>query len=246
MSTVIIGTGNWGATLAGLVNPEHPMGGLDEIHRRKLTSMLSLRLMGQGCRPETVEELVAEVHWIPRMSLTTADLADLLNACGRMDMQGLAVQVCLGDRGQVLEEIQGIVTRYRKALSDYMNWLSNTPSAVAELRTVCVVRGEEKIPENMTGALSSILSSAGHLRQDKVTLVAAKSKDGGIKVSARAPEILLKKGVDVGLALQKAAGALGGFGGGHNVAAGAHIVSSNGEEFYRMIDQIVLEQMTQT
>jgi RecJ-like exonuclease len=167
----------------------------------------------------------------------------MLNACGRMDLPGLAVQVCLGDRGPVLDEIQDVITRYRRALSEYMDWLAATPSAVMELNAVCVVRGEEKIPENMTGALSSILSSAGHLRPNKATIVAAKSRDGGIKVSARAPDVLLKKGVDLGVALQKAAGALGGFGGGHNVAAGAHIGSSNGEEFYRMIDQLVSEQM---
>jgi len=36
---------------------------------------------------------------------------------------------------------------------------------------------------------------------------------------------------------------LGGFGGGHNVAAGAHIRSGNPEELYHMIDQLVTEQM---
>src|SRR4030042_1138060 len=79
------------------VNPEHPMGGLDEVHRRKLTSMLSLRLMGQGCRPETVEELVTEMYWIPARSLSAFDLADLLNACGRMNHEGLGVAMCMGD-----------------------------------------------------------------------------------------------------------------------------------------------------
>jgi len=95
----------------------------------------------------------------------------------------------------------------------------------------------------MTGALSSILSSAGHLKPDKATIVAAKSRDGGVKISARAPEALLKKGVDLGMALQKAAAAHGGFGGGHNVAAGAHITSGKPEEFYQLIDRLISEQM---
>ncbi|MEM3050243.1 MAG: DHH family phosphoesterase, partial [Thermoplasmata archaeon] len=38
------------------INPNVTLGQVDIVLRRKLTSMLSLRLMGQGCRPETVEE----------------------------------------------------------------------------------------------------------------------------------------------------------------------------------------------
>jgi RecJ-like exonuclease len=167
----------------------------------------------------------------------------MLNACGRMDRQSLAVAVCLGERETILGEIQEVIASYRKALADYMDWLTGTPSAIMELKTVCVVRGEDKIPENMTGALSSILSSAGGVKPNKATIVASKSRDGGIKISARAPESLLRRGVDVGVALQKAAAALGGFGGGHNVAAGAHIPPGNPEEFYHMIDQLVSEQM---
>jgi RecJ-like exonuclease len=160
-----------------------------------------------------------------------------------MDREGLAVSICLGERGPILDEIQEVVAKYRKTLAEYMNWLSGTPSAVLELETICVVRGEDKVAENMTGALSSIISSAGHLKPNKATVVAARARDGGVKVSARAPESLLTKGVDLGAALQSAAAALGGFGGGHNVAAGAHIHSRNSEELYRLINRLVQEQM---
>lgn len=222
----------------------------DLSHKEKqdLLSAIVEVLVSKGFRGSKALELIGTVYTLAREppgspTRDAREFSSMLNACGRMDLPGLAVQVCLGDRGPVLDEIQDVVTRYRRALSEYMDWLAATPSAVMELNAVCVVRGEGKIPENMTGALSSILSSAGHLRPNKATIVAAKSRDGGIKVSARAPEVLLKKGVDLGAALQKAASALGGFGGGHNVAAGAHIGSSNGEEFYRMIDQLVSEQM---
>lgn len=224
---------------------------LSHKEKQEILSAIVEALVSEGFKGSKALELIGTVYTLtgePTGGPTrdAREFSSMLNACGRMDLPGLAVQVCLGDRGQVLEEIQEVITRYRKALSEYMGWLSTTPSAIMELSFVCVVRGEEKIPENMTGALSSILSSAGHLRPNKVTLVAAKARDGGIKVSARASEVLLRKGVDVGSALQKAASVLGGFGGGHNVAAGAHIASSNGEEFYRMIDHLVSEQMNQT
>ncbi len=222
----------------------------DLSHKEKqalLSGIIDL-LLSKGFKGSKALELIGTVYTLtkePTGSPTrdAREFSSTLNACGRMDRQGLAVAICLGERGTVMDDVQEVVTGYRKRLAEYMEWLTQTPSAVTELQAVCVVRGEEKIAENMTGALSSIISSAGHLRPDKATVVAAKSRDGGVKISARAPEALLRKGVDLGLVLQKAAAALGGFGGGHNVAAGAHIASVNPEELYHMIDRLISEQM---
>lgn len=222
----------------------------DLSHQEKQTLLSAIveLLVSKGFKGSRALELIGTVYTLtdePAGSPTrdAREFSSMLNACGRMDRQGLAVSVCLGERGPILDEIQEVVTGYRKTLAEYMNWLSGTPSAVLELEAICVVRGEDKVAENMTGALSSILSSAGRLKPNKATVVAARSRDGGVKISARAPEALLMKGVDLGVALQRAAAALGGFGGGHNVAAGAHIRSRNAEELYQLIDRLVLEQM---
>jgi len=221
---------------------------LSREEKQTLLSAIVELLVSKGFKGNKALELIGTVYTItnePAGSPTrdAREFSSMLNACGRMDRQGLAASICLGERGAILDEVQEVVASYRKTLAEYMEWLTDTPSAIMELKTVCVVRGEDKIAENMTGAFSSILSSAGHLKPNKATIVGARSRDGGVKVSARAPEALLKKGVDLGLALQKAAAALGGFGGGHNVAAGAHIRSANPEEFYRMIDSLIVEQM---
>ena len=221
---------------------------LSREEKQTLLSAIVELLVSKGFKGSKAVELIGTVYTItgePAGSLTrdAREFSSMLNACGRMDREGLAVSICLGERGGILEEVQELVARYRKTLAEYMEWLTETPSAIMELNAVCVVRGEDKIAENMTGALSSILSSAGHLRPNKATIVGARSRDGGVKISARAPEALLRKGVDLGLALQKASTAFGGFGGGHAVAAGAHIRSANAEEFYRMIDSLIIEQM---
>jgi RecJ-like exonuclease len=221
---------------------------LTREEKQTLLSAIVELLVSKGFKGSKAVELIGTVYTItnePAGSPTrdAREFSSMLNACGRTDRQGLAVSVCLGERGAILEEVQEVIANYRKTLAEYMEWLTGTPSAVMELKAVCVVRGEGKIAENMTGAFSSILSSAGHLNPNKATIVSARSRDGGVKISARAPEVLLKKGVDLGLALQKASAAFGGFGGGHNVAAGAHIRSANPEEFYRMVDSLILEQM---
>ena len=221
---------------------------LSHHEKQTLLSAIVELLVSKGFKGSRALELIGTVYTLtdePGGSPTrdAREFSSMLNACGRMDREGLAVSICLGERGPILDEIQEVVAKYRKTLAEYMNWLSGTPSAVLELETICVVRGEDKVAENMTGALSSIISSAGHLKPNKATVVAARARDGGVKVSARAPESLLTKGVDLGAALQSAAAALGGFGGGHNVAAGAHIHSRNSEELYRLINRLVQEQM---
>lgn len=221
---------------------------LSREEKQTLLSAIVELLVSKGFKGSKALELIGTVYTLtnePAGSPTrdAREFSSMLNACGRMDRQGLAASICLGERGPILDEVQEVVASYRKTLAEYMEWITETPSAIMELKTVCVVRGEDKISENMTGAFSSILSSAGHLKPNKATIVGARSRDGGVKISARAPEVLLKKGVDLGIALQKASAAFGGFGGGHNVAAGAHIRSTNAEGFYRMIDNLLLEQM---
>jgi len=217
------------------VNPDTPMGALDEVFRRKLTSMLSLRLMGQGCRPETVEELVSEVHWIPSMSLSTFDLADLLNACGRMGHEGLGVALCLGDKdalgeagelrrmygGKIMERLLGVETDGVSQKDHIQYFTAPDPS--------------------LAGAQCG-LAMQYILDQSKPTLALSKAK-GKVKISSRGTKYLVSKGLDLSSALKKAAEKLGGVGGGHAVAAGATVPEGKEEEFLKAVDELVSLQL---
>jgi RecJ-like exonuclease len=108
-----------------------------------------------------------------------------------------------------------------------------------------VIRGENQIQDSMTGAFSSIISSAGNLSSDNAIIVLTKSKEGGIKLSARAPPKLLKAGVNLGAALSVVSKKYGGFGGGHDVAAGAHIIVDDPTEFLQELDSALESQMNE-
>jgi single-stranded-DNA-specific exonuclease len=213
------------------VNPDHPMGGLDEIHRRKLTSMLSLRLMGQGCRPETVEELVAEVHWIPRMSLTTADLADLLNACGRMNHEGTGIAMCMGD-AKALERAGELRRDYNKRLMERLLAIESEGS-----EQMAHIQHFEAEDASLAGAQCG-LAMAYILDQSKPTLALSHVR-GSTKVSSRGTKHLVSKGLDLSAALKKAAEKFGGAGGGHSVAAGATVPQDKELDFLSAVDEIV-------
>jgi RecJ-like exonuclease len=121
-----------------------------------------------------------------------------------------------------------------------MNWLTSDSSHIKKIAHIVVVRGEGIIDENMTGAVSSLVSSSTLFGASKVTLVVTSTKDGGTKVSARATEELLAKGVNLGRVLQHLTPKYGGTGGGHAIAAGATLgrdgLEQFLEEFARMIE----------
>jgi RecJ-like exonuclease len=171
------------------------------------------------------------------------EFSALLNACGRTGNPSIGVSVGLGDRKTALNEANEVVTTYRKTLANYMEWLTKSPDAIQKFKIIWAIRGENHIQESMTGAFSSILSSAGNLTPDHAIIVVTKAKDGGIKLSARAPAKLLQKGMNLGSALNVTAKKYEGIGGGHNVAAGAHIKSEDPVPFLEELDQVLLSQL---
>ena len=67
--------------------------------------------------------------------------------------------------------------------------------------------------------------------------------DDGVKVSARADKSLGERGLDLSRIMSEASEKVGGYGGGHNVAAGATIPPSKKEEFLDIVEDIVSSQI---
>lgn len=236
-----IKTGDRFRTLADLTQEE----------KQKLVNAIISHLSSIGFQSSVVLDMVGTVYTLvnePAGSPTRdgREYASLLNACGRTGNPSIGISVGLGDRRIALEEANEVVSSYRKTLANYMDWLTKTPNAVQKLKSIWVIRGENTIQESMTGAFSSILSSAGSLSLDHAIIVLTRAKDNGIKLSARAPPKLLKLGVNLGAALNATTKKYSGFGGGHNVAAGAHIKVEDPMPFLRELDEAIFGQMQGT
>jgi len=213
------------------LNPEMSVGSMEDVFRRKLTSMLSLRLMGQGCRPETVEELVAEVHWIPSMGVTAAYLADLMNACGRMGREGVGISVCMGEK-EALDEAAELCREYNARLMQRLSEVeSDGPEETEHLQHF-------EVAEASLGGAVCGLAMQYILDQSRPTL-ALSTVGEKLKVSARGTKHLVSKGLDLASALKKAAEKVGGVGGGHAVAAGATVDADKKEAFLAAVDELV-------
>jgi len=221
---------------------------LSKDEKQKLLNAIIAYLVSQGFPSNVVLDMVGTVYTFvkePAGSPTRdgREFASLLNACGRTNNPSLGVSIGLGDRGAGVVEANEVVSNYRKTLANYIEWLTKSPDAIQKFKTLWAIRGENHIQESMTGAFSSILSSAGNLTPDHAIIVVTKAKDGGIKLSARAPAKLLEKGMNLGTALNLAAKKYEGFGGGHNVAAGAHIKTEDPTRFLEELDQILSSQL---
>src|SRR2546426_11859661 len=101
-----------------------------------------------------------------------------------------------------------------------MNWITQDPKSLVQKGHLVIVRGEGVIDENMTGAVSSILSSSNLFGASKVTLVVTATKEGESKVSARGTDQLIEKGLNLGKILQDLSPKFGGEGGGQPLTAG--------------------------
>jgi RecJ-like exonuclease len=208
---------------------------LDEPAREQLLSTLSLRLLEQGIRPETAEHLVEEKYWYPAYDLYVDDLESWVNACSRQGRESLGLALSLGDFAHRDE-----AERLRRK-----HWRD-------------VLRGLRKVEEEGTFARPHIQffyaegptlagSVAGVamrylLDQEKPTLGLAVT-NGTTKVSARGTDYLIGRGVDLAEALREAAEAVGGDGGGHNIASGATIPKGKEEKFLEVVDGVVERQL---
>jgi single-stranded-DNA-specific exonuclease len=209
---------------------------LSDNQRRLLSSLVALRLLGQGCTSSAMEELITDRYFFPSWNAYADDLAQLLNACGRTDREGTGIAVALRDE-DAIKSAEELRRRYKEAIISAMR-------AVVEKG----VNRMENIQwfESTNTSLSGVL--AGTTMQfvgdcDKPTITIARHQQN-VRVSSRASFRILEKGVDLSVALREAARAVGGTGGGHAVASGATIPLGKEGEFLSKLDAIVGEQKT--
>ena len=70
-------------------------------------------------------------------------------------------------------------------------------------------------------------------------IIAFADTDGGVKVSARGTQDLIRKGLNLSEAMSKISAEVGGAGGGHDIAAGASIPVTAKDEFIRKLDEMI-------
>ncbi|MHC1579837.1 MAG: DHHA1 domain-containing protein [Candidatus Alkanophagales archaeon] len=180
------------------------------------------------------EALIGEVYTLNFEVIKDGmSFARTLDAVGRFGRTGIAVALCMGD-ASVLDEALYLHRKFQSRL-------------VAELKRVRddIISGENiryfyVREKNITGVLAGII--AHYIFTDKPVATVNRSRGKETKISVRCSRALISQGIDLAKAVEAAAEAVGGRGGGHPVASGAAVPEGAEGEFLKILDRIIGEQ----
>lgn len=200
---------------------------------------------------ENPEWIFGDVYELCGMALPDAhEFSTALNACGKTGKPWLGVAACW-EGGNGIEETK---ESYRKLVGNAFRWLSKEAKkgdgAVRRHEHAVAVFAGSRISEHLLSNAVSMLHRSGVLFApiegdgggDKPMIAFADAEGGLCKVSARASDELVENGMDLSIAIGKAARHCGGQGGGHKAASGASIPKGSEEEFLAVACALVAAQ----
>jgi len=216
---------------------------LEDEEKTRLFSALSNHMVSSGCDSKAIHQLIGTIYTFKLEEPSTAlrsgrEYGSLLNACGRMDKQGLGLGVVMGDRGEAMVEAQETLEGYRRTIGQALDWVQMNEK-VEEMENIYVIRAEDNVNDTVIGVVSGILLSQGILKKMKPIIATAVSEEDQLKVSARGIEELVEQGIHMGKIMQEAAEQVEGGGGGHDIAAGAYIPVKGEKKFLMEVDRLV-------
>jgi len=218
------------------VRAESTWDGLDEGGRRRLSSLISLRLLEQGCSLGSLEDELAPDYFFPQDNSRAYQLTRLINACGRVDETALGLATLLG--------VKEARERAETLVREYDEMLLNAAKRTAERgisKEVAIQHFESPHKEVSSELCGLVMQWVGD--QDKATICLTRM-DKEFKVSSRGTRKLVDKdGLDLSAAMRDAAASVGGVGGGHNIASGATVPLGKDIDFLQALDAIIAKQM---
>jgi len=166
------------------------------------------------------------------------EFSTLLNATARYGEEEIGLAVCLGDREGSYRKAKSLLQNHRRNLSEGIKLVDEI--GITELENIQYFHAGRKIFDTIIGIVAGM--SYSFANKNKPVIAFAESDDG-IKVSARATKDLVEKGVHLAQAIKIAAEKVGGVGGGHSIAAGGTIPKGSEDEFLRILDRVIGEQL---
>jgi len=191
--------------------------------------------------PELRKRLFGEVYLITRYGSCTGlrdvkEFATVLNSCGRYDDAETGLRICRGDL-TALEDAERNRTDHRKHIASAIAYIKDNRLIKAR-KFIQYFYAGTAVRETVVGIVAGMLLNSGEARRD-LPIFAFADADDGIKVSARATRTLTDRGLDLSIIMNKASEMVGGYGGGHKVAAGATIPKGREEEFLDIAEDLV-------
>ncbi|MFC6873998.1 DHH family phosphoesterase [Halobellus marinus] len=220
---------------------------LTMAERQAVVSGLLRRAIASGVPADRIERLVGTTYTLsdekPGTELRdVSEFSTLLNATARYERADVGLAVCLGDRDEALERARTLLRNHRRNLSEGLEWVKTEGTTVED--NIQWFDAGTRIRETIVGIVAGMAVGASGVRGDVPIIAFAEKSDEDVKVSARGSHALVRQGLDLSAVMREASRAVGGDGGGHDVAAGATIPTGNREEFVAEADRLVGEQLS--
>ncbi len=243
---------------------------LDDYERQSVVERITqLVLIEKGEVP--LSSILGEVYLLPEEDPGTPlreakEFGTLLNSCGRYGFSSLGLDVLRGDRTDSYLRALDLQRNHRRNLMDALYQVRErldrqgdlmffvSPPSVKETIVGIVANmllGRSDVPELPIFAFaeatdpfseeSMIVVGDAHVIEEAVR--PDEEQEKLLKVSARGPRSLVDRGLDLGVVMRTATAEVGGFGGGHNIAAGGVVPAGTAETFMRAAEKVVEEQL---
>jgi RecJ-like exonuclease len=210
--------------------------GLSDEERRRLSSLIVLKLAEQGVAADTMEVTSGTRYALRDWGLDSAGLASLFDSCGRCGQTGLGVAVACGDRDSI-KAAADIEREYRREIVQCATALDGRG-----LTQMSNIQWFDSTRSGYTGVLCGIAMS--YFGDHSKPTFGINSSEETAKVSGRATGKLLAKGADLSSALRDACSAVGGTGGGHRIAGGGSFPSEKTHDFLKKLNDIIGTQVS--
>jgi RecJ-like exonuclease len=219
---------------------------LDGDERQTVASALVQRAVTAGVPADRVESLIGTTYVLtderPGTELRdVSEFSTLLNATARYDRADVGLAVCLGDRDEALERARTLLRQHRRNLSEGVDLIQTEGTERAD--NLQWFDAGARIRETIVGIVAGMAVGSDGIPRSVPILAFAETDDGDLKVSARGTPRLVARGLDLSVVMSEAAEAVGGEGGGHDVAAGATIPAGARESFLARADEVVGRQL---
>ena len=219
---------------------------LDDEERQTVASALVRHAVSRGVPAYKIERLVGTTYTLVDEPSGTelrdaSEFSTLLNATARYERADVGLAVCLGERGEPLERARELLANHRRNLSEGISWVEEN-GVTRETHIQWFDAGDE-IRETIVGIIAGMAMGADGIDRDRPIVAFAAESDEETKVSGRGTGPLVANGLDLSAVMGEAARAVGGDGGGHDIAAGATIPAGEEAAFVEHADRIVGDQL---
>ncbi|OVE83447.1 single-stranded-DNA-specific exonuclease RecJ [Natronolimnobius baerhuensis] len=220
--------------------------GLTNDEKQTVASALVRKAVSTGVPAGKIDGLVGTAYVLSEEPVGTelrdaSEFSTLLNATARYERADVGLGVCLGDREGALEQARTLLRNHRRNLSEGITLITN--EGVTHEEHVQWFDAGDRIRETIVGIVAGMAMGNDGVSHSKPIFAFAAKNDEETKVSARGTHNLVRQGLDLSSVMSEASQAVGGDGGGHNVAAGATVPAGEESEFIEHANELVGEQL---